>query len=83
MVYVGGKLKKSYYCLKPLVGNYKPGAAVSTAVFTYIFACALLCSNHFTSSITIMENWFTVAYLGSAVVIMMICKYDFSFFHLH
>ncbi|XKL68657.1 hypothetical protein PGB90_006426 [Kerria lacca] len=73
VVYIGGKLKKNYYCLKPLVGNYKPGSAVSTAVFIYIVACALLCSNIYALPFTITDNWFTVFYIGFAIITMILC----------
>ncbi|XP_065203694.1 cationic amino acid transporter 2 isoform X2 [Planococcus citri] len=73
VMYVGGKLKKSFYCLKPLVGNYKPGSAVSTAVFVYIFACGLLCSNVYAFAYTSMDDWFIISYVSVAVVVMILC----------
>lgn len=73
MVYVGGKLKKSFHCLKPLIGNYKPGSAVSTAVFVYIFACGLLCSNVYAFTYTGIDDWFIISYVCMAVVVMGLC----------
>lgn len=68
-------MKKSCYCLKPLVGNYKPGAAVSTAVFIYIIACALLCGNAYAFTNKISDNWFAILYISFAIVVMILCKY--------
>ncbi|KAK7601827.1 hypothetical protein V9T40_009268 [Parthenolecanium corni] len=73
VVYVGGKLKKSYYCLKPLVGKYKPGSAVSTAVFIYILACALFCGNIHYDPIPPIKDVFNIFCLSISFIIMVIC----------